>query len=239
MIRVKHNVASVREWFLEIKKAEEYVIDKSGCKMLEITGATFIADEPAIFGKVNEDYVNREIEWYENMSRNVHDIPGGAPKEWVRCATSEGLVNSNYGHLVWSEENGLQYENVRRELKDKPESRRAVMIYTRPSMWLDYNTGGMSDFVCTNAVQYLIRGGELVAVVQMRSNDLWAGYRNDRFWQQHVHQKLANDLNIPQGTMIWHVGSLHCYERNFYLIDGYDKTGRYDMTKSEYDLLAK
>lgn len=218
MITVYARVMNVREWFMDLKKSEEYITDKSGCKMFEVTGATFIADEPAIFGKVNEDYVQREIAWYEKGSRNVNDIPGGPPAEWVRCATPEGLVNSNYGHLVWSEENGRQYENVWRELKDKPESRRAVMIYTRPSMWTDYNKGGMSDFVCTNAVQYLIRGGELVAVVQMRSNDVVFGYKNDKAWQDHVHQKLARALDLPVGRMIWHAGSLHVYERHFNLI---------------------
>lgn len=218
MITVKHTVKDVREWFKQIKESEEYIIDKSGCKMLEVPGATFIADEPAIFGKVNEDYVKREIAWYQTMSRNVNDIPGGPPTEWVRCATPEGFINSNYGWMIFSKENGLQYINVLRELTDKPESRRAVMIYTRPTMWSDHNAGGMSDFVCTNAVQYLIRQGKLVALVQMRSNDVIFGYRNDAAWQQFVHKKLASELGIEQGEMIWHAGSLHVYERHFNLI---------------------
>lgn len=218
MITVKHTVNDVREWFKQIKESEEYIIDKSGCKMLEVTGATFIADETAIFGKVNEDYVNREIAWYQTMSRNVNDIPGGPPTEWVRCATPEGFINSNYGWMIWSKENGLQYDNVLRELREKPESRRAVMIYTRPTMWSDFNAGGMSDFVCTNTVQYLIRNGKLVAIVQMRSNDVVFGYRNDAAWQQFVHKKLASELGIEQGEMIWHAGSLHVYERHFNLI---------------------
>jgi thymidylate synthase len=213
------NVNDIRNQFKELKANQQYVTDKSGCQMLEIIGATFIADEPSIFGTVNEDYVKREIDWYKSMSRNVHDIPGGPPKEWVRCADSNGMINSNYGWMIWSEENHNQYERVRQELSNNPDSRRAVMIYTRPSIWDEYNTDGMSDFVCTNAVQYFIRDNKLVALVQMRSNDSIFGFKNDRAWQKHVHEMLAKDLNIEVGHMIWHAGSLHIYSRHFHLIN--------------------
>jgi thymidylate synthase len=93
------------------------------------------------------------------------------------------------------------------------------MIYTRPSMWQDYNRNGRSDFMCTNTVQYLIREGRLHAVVNMRSNDAIFGFRNDRAWQQHVLEKLANDLNVPSGNLYWNVGSLHVYSRHYHLVD--------------------
>lgn len=227
-------VSDIREQFKKLKADEKYVIDKTGCKLLEIVGATFDADEDTIFGDVNRDYVAREIAWYESMSRNVNDIPGGPPVVWARCATKEGLINSNYGYLIWSEENGKQYDHVLNELKNHPDSRRAVMIYTRPSIWDEYNKDGMSDFICTNTVQYLVRDDKLVAVVQMRSNDAWAGYRNDFAWQQHVQKRLADDLGLPVGKIIWSVSSLHLYERNFYLVDAFTETGRHDFTLKEW-----
>lgn len=233
MITVTHRVADVRNWFKELKERGEFVTDKTGCQMLEVLGATFLADEEAIFGTVNRDYVEREIEWYKSMSLNVNDIPRGPPKAWVAAADPTGRINSNYGFLVWSEENGEQYLNVLAELRKNPESRRAVMIYTRPSMWNEYNANGMSDFCCTNDVQYAIRDGKLNAIVQMRSNDIWAGYRNDFAWQKYVLDALSSDLAVSPGTIIWQVGSLHCYERNFYLIDGFSKTGKHDLTKNE------
>lgn len=187
--------------------------------MIEVIGATFVADEDAIFGTVNHDYVNREISWYESMSLNVNDIPGGAPKQWLACADGQGKINSNYGWMVWNKGNHSQYLHVRNELLLNPESRRAVMVYTRPSIWNEYCANGMSDFICTNDVQYLIRDKKLVAVVQMRSNDVVFGYKNDYAWQRHVHKKLASDLGIDVGEMIWHAGSLHVYSRHFQLIE--------------------
>lgn len=218
MITVTHRVEDVRNWFRQLKQDEAYVTDKSGCKMLEVVGATFLADEETIFGDVNHDYVQREIQWYESQSLNVHDIPGNTPKAWLACASSKGFINSNYGYLIWSDENGRQYENVLNELKKNPESRRAQMIYTRPTMWTDYNVDGMSDFVCTNVVQYFIRDGKLITSVEMRSNDVVYGFRNDVAWQKHIHENLARDLDVKVGEMLWHAGSLHVYERHFHFI---------------------
>lgn len=208
----------IREEFKWLLANEFYVEDKSGVKLLEIVNASFIADEPSIFGKPNHSYTEREIEWYKSMSLNVNDIPGETPVVWKQVATPDGRINSNYGWCIWSRENGEQYNNVLRELRQKPTSRRATMIYTRPSMWVDYSRDGMSDFMCTNAVQYVIRDQALHAIVQMRSNDVFYGYRNDYAWNEYVLKMLSYDLDVSPGIIYWNVGSLHVYERNFNLV---------------------
>ncbi len=211
-------VSSIRERFQQLKSIEQYVTDKTGVKMLEIINANFIADEPSIFGKVNQSYVDREIAWYHSKSLNVNAIPGGPPAIWQQVSTPYGLINSNYGWCIWSQSNGDQYNNVVKELTKNHDSRRAVMIYTRPSMWTDYNKDGMSDFMCTNAVQYVIRNDKLNAIVQMRSNDVVFGYKNDYFWQSHVLDMLCKELKVERGLIYWNAGSLHVYERHFELI---------------------
>jgi thymidylate synthase len=216
----RNNVEGIRAEFQQALLREEFVTDKTGVKMLEIVGANFVADQPAIFGVVNQDYVSRELDWYYSESLSVNDIPGGPPAIWKQVADSEGYINSNYGWCIFSEENNYQYRHVLKELQDNPESRRATMIYTRPEMWRDYNFDGRSDFMCTNAVQYMIRDSMLTCVVQMRSNDVVFGYKNDYAWQKHVLDKLAGDLGIIAGDIHWNVGSLHVYERHFGLIDG-------------------
>ncbi len=218
-------ITDIRNNFLTAYNSGQFTTDKTGCKTIEILGASFIADEPSIFGEVNEDYVTRELAWYLSQSLKVADIPGDVPKIWQQVASKGGYINSNYGYLVWHEKNYNQYQNVLLELRTNPNSRRAVMIYTRPSMHYEYNTDGMSDFICTNTVQYQIRDGRLQTVVQMRSNDAWAGYRNDYAWQCHVQHALADDLGILPGDIVWQVGNLHLYERQFYLVEHYAKTG--------------
>ena len=209
-------VEDIREYFIRELQAERFITDKTGVKTIEMIGATFEADEPTIFGDVNDDYIQRELEWYKSMSLYVDDIPGITPAIWKQVADRAGKINSNYGWAIYHKDNYLQYANVLNELQFSPNSRRAVMIYTRPTMWNDYNRDGMSDFMCTNTVQYMIRDEQLIAIVQMRSNDVVFGYRNDYAWQKYVADRMTEDLKLTrEPKIIWHVGNLHVYERHF------------------------
>jgi len=211
-------VNHIRNYFVDALVNQDFVIDKTGVKTIELIAAQFIADEPYIFGTVDNNYIQRELEWYKSESLNVNDIPGGAPKVWKDVADQYGYINSNYGWCIYSGENGNQYENVLNELRERPNSRRAIMIYTRPHMHYDYKFLGMNDFMCTNTVQYLIRDDKLHALVNMRSNDVVYGYKNDFAWQQYVALQMCDELGIELGDIIWNVGSLHIYERHFHLI---------------------
>ena len=142
-------------------------------------------------------------------------------------ANHHGEINSNYGNLIYNAKHYNQYYNVLSELRNNPDSRRASMVYQRPSIWVDYNDNGKNDFICTNAVTYYIRDDQLHCVVQMRSNDVVFGYKNDYAWQEHVLYQLCEDLNaydlnldntIAVGNIYWQVQNLHVYERHFDLV---------------------
>lgn len=208
-------VADIRQQLVDEWRAAS----KYSPSMIELIGTSFIADEPAILGTPNEDYIKREIAWYESQSLNVNDIPGEVPAIWREVASDRGQVNSNYGYLIYSWFNHGQYDRVLRELRRDPHSRRGVMVYTRPSVHDDAVAQGMNDFICTNAVNYFIRREALHAVVQMRSNDVVFGYRNDYAWQRHVLEKLAADLEVPVGSITWQAASLHVYPRHYRLLE--------------------
>ena len=231
------NVNDIRQIFAQEYQNQNFLSDRTGCKFIEIIGASFIADEPYIFGEPNYEYIKREIDWYKSTSLNVNDIPGGPPKIWQSVADKDGFINSNYGWCIFSKENNFQYMNCLMELKKNPDSRRAAMIYIRPSMWGEFDKNGRNDFMCTYAVQYFIRKGKVIASVYMRSNDAWAGYRNDYAWQNWVLVNLAHDLNIEQGHIIWNTGNIHIYDRQFYLIEHFSKTGEPHITKEDYEKL--
>ena len=116
-----YKVSDVRDYFVGAKN-HEYAMttDKTGVKCIELIGASFLADEAAIFGEPNIEYIKKEIDWYQSQSLNIKDIYGPErrpPEAWEYAASPEGFINSNYGHLIWSEENGYQYDNVLAELK--------------------------------------------------------------------------------------------------------------------------
>ena len=211
MLRVK----DIRTMFKDAYRAQQFTTDRTGVKTIEIIGATFLADEDYIVREPNYDYIMRELEWYESTSRNVNDIPGAVPAIWKSVATEDGMINSNYGWCVWSDENFNQYENVLKELRANPDSRRATMIYNRPSMHQDYNRDGMNDFMCTFANSFFIRDGKLISHFIMRSTDAVFGFNNDVAWAMYVQKKLARDLEVLPGDLIWTSANIHVYERHF------------------------
>ena len=208
-------INDIRNQILEKYRNEDFVIDKTGVKTVEIIGESFLVDEDWIIRKPNEDYIQRELEWYLSKSLKVEDIPGKIPEIWKQVSSTKGEINSNYGYLIFSEENGSQYQSVLQELRKNPNSRRASMIYNRPSMHKDYHRDGMSDFVCTYANNFLIRDDKLISHYLMRSNDSSYGFANDVAWAKYVHQKLASDLSLEVGDLIWTASSFHVYQRDF------------------------
>jgi thymidylate synthase len=225
-------VEDIRLEFLERFRRQEFVGNT-----IELIGATFIADEEVVFGTPNHEWCERELQWYKSMSLNVNDIPESIPAIWKQVADKDGFINSNYGWCIWSEANGGQYREVLNKLKSDKNSRQGQMIYTRPSMHIDWNHNGRKDYVCTAYNQFYIRNDKLISHYVMRSNDVWAGYRGDRHWAIHVQNQLAQDLQIEPGELIWTASSLHCYDRQYYLLDHYDKTGEFSISKEDYKKL--
>jgi len=215
------NVKDVRKYFVDELINERFTIDKTGQKTIEMIGASFIADEESIFGVPNQEYIQNEIDWYLSGSTNINDIYGddrSPPAAWQYSANKYGEINSNYGFLVFDDRFFRQYDNVVNELTENPDSRRACMVYNRPSIWVEYRENGKNDFICTNAVTYYIRNDELQCVVQMRSNDVVYGYKNDYAWQQYVLEHVAEDIGVKSGKITWQVQNLHVYERHFDLV---------------------
>lgn len=222
------SVKDVRDYFVKELKSECYTTDKTGARTIEMIGASFVADEPSIFGVPNDDYISQEMLWYTSMSTNIKDIYGekrDPPAAWRYAANQFGEINSNYGLLMYSEKYYSQFERALDELIENPDGRRATMIYNRPSIWVEHDENGKSDFICTNAVTYYIRNNLLHCVVQMRSNDVVYGYKNDWAWQNRVMNDVVLEYNfsrpddkIELGTMVWQVQNLHVYERHFDLV---------------------
>jgi len=214
-----NNVKGIRRKILDRFLDEDFVIDRTGAKTIEIIGESFVADEDWVIRKANKEYIERELQWYESQSLFVDDIPGETPQIWKDIADREGKINSNYGWCIFSKENGLQYENVKAELTANPNSRRATMIYNRPTMHTDFCKNGMNDFMCTYANTFMIRDGKLISHYIMRSNDAVFGFNNDVAWAKYVQARLAKELEVEVGDLIWTASNFHVYERHFKFIE--------------------
>ena len=220
-----YNTEDIKKLLVEKYKNQDFRITKSGVKTVELQNVQFIADKDYILREPNYDYIKREIEWYESQSLNVYDIPGETPTIWKSCADVNGEINSNYGWMIWSKENGSQYNNCIWNLVNDPATRNAVMIYNRPSMHVDATSNHKHDFCCTYAVQCFLNptndGYSLKYIVYQRSQDAIFGYNNDINWHLYVYKmmqkELSEKLNCPIKSELIECndGSLHVYERHF------------------------
>ena len=214
----------IRNEFIEKYARGEFRVGKYG-KTVEIQNAHFLADRDWIVREPNYEYAAREIEWYESMSLNVNDIPGGPPKIWKQCADRNGNILSNYGWCIFSDENYRQFYNCVDRLLYDEHTREACMIYNRPSMQYDFNYHEMHDFMCTYATQVFLNEIDdnkykLDYTVFMRSNDAVFGYTSDILWHRHVQSKMVDELkrydrDVIAGDIIWNAASLHVYKRHF------------------------
>lgn len=227
-------VEDIRKYFKEELAAERFTIDKTGAKTIELLGASFIADEPAIFGVPNQEYIDSEIKWYNSCSTNINTLEkiyGKKPAAWAYSANAYGEINSNYGHLLFEPKYHNQFENAVNELINNPDSRRAQLTYTRPSVWVEFNESGKNDFICTLGQLLYIRDNKLHMVSMMRSNDSVFGYKNDYAWAKYLMELAVNEYNlvaegntfdtptpITVGNLYWQVANLHVYEKHFHLV---------------------
>lgn len=209
-------------------KDKDFVIDKTGVQCVEeidyhLCGLS--SQQPLLdfggFRKTNEDYCKKELDWYLSKDLSIIGHVDNV-KIWNEVATKDDKkeINSNYGWCIFSDENFNQYDNCKNTLIKDKLSRRACMIYTRPSMQIDYNRNGMSDFICTHLVGCLIRDDALIYTVKQRSSDIIYGFFNDFFWHCWVYNKLYSELketyhNLEIGHISFNFDSVHVYSRHF------------------------
>lgn len=219
------------ELFRKMVLADSTVTDKTGVKTVELLGWQCRDLNPwqpiLTFGsrETSVSYCKKELEWYNSQDLSVKEI-GETAKIWKQICSSKNEVNSNYGWCIFSNDNYNQYENALNELCTNQDSRRAVMIFTRPSMWKDYNRDGMCDFICTWGVHCFIRNKKLYYIINQRSCDFWFGLRNDFVFHCYIYQQLFNDLLVrglelekTYDGIIYNCDTIHLYERHFGLLN--------------------
>lgn len=179
--------------------------------------------------KASRKYIANEIAWYVSKDKSILGHPSIETNPvWKSIATKEGLVNSNYGNILFSElhdgKSQLDYA-VEKLIQDKY-SRQSLVIYTRPSIQYEFNDGihANSDFICTTHTQHFINNNnEFDYIVNMRSNDAIFGLQNDYSWHQYVYTQMFNKLvveypDLKPGKIYWNAGSMHIYERHYELL---------------------
>jgi len=207
---------------------EEFIIDKSGVKLVELIAPKFILNSSELIvdlgtRKSPEKYVKLEKEWYQSKNLSIDMV--NHIQIWKECSDVNNEINSNYGYLVFGRGNFNQFNNCFNTLKNHKESRQGIIIYNRPTIHFEANSFECQDFICTMYQQFMIRENNLITITSMRSNDCIYGTFNDIPWFHFVIQEMFKRLKneykeLELGKHIFIPNSWHCYERHFDILKG-------------------
>lgn len=161
--------------------------------------------------EVYDRYADAELKWYLSGNLRADTAPS---KFWKQIADADGLIHSNYGHMVLFAEKypvGMTaYQKVVNTLRNDSESRQAIIHYSLPQ----HHYAGNRDVPCTLCAQLFLRDGTLSMWVTQRSCDVIKGLSYDIPWHGLLMRKLAHELGVKTGALHHTIGSLHLYEKD-------------------------
>ena len=197
----------------------EYVSSPRGLKVKECLGASFAIANPleripyVPVRKFSIPYMIAELLWYLSAENSTEWIANYS-SFWRNISDDGVTANSAYGARIFKEHPWIaegvlnQWEFVKEELKDDPDSRRAVIHIRTP---VD-SVKAKLDVPCTLTLQFFIRDEKLNLVVNMRSSDVILGIAYDIPAFTLMQELLAKELGTDVGHYMHTSNSLHIYE---------------------------
>lgn len=163
--------------------------------------------------KLSASYAAAEVLWYLSGEDRIDRIVAYAP-QYERFA-EDGIAHGAYGHR-WGMELFMnsQMHHLCILLKEKQESRQAVVTMWDQGDLVCACVGKKKDLPCTLALNFIVREGKLNLVATMRSNDIWLGLPYDIYAFTCIQQLIASHLKLELGWYQHQATSLHVYKRN-------------------------
>lgn len=166
-----------------------------------------------------------ELLWYLSGTNSL-----GFIKHYIsmyRNFSDDGAsVHGGYGPRLFDLDGINQYQNVVDILKNKLDSRQAVIQIFKASDISKYR----KDVPCTCTLQFFRRNNELDLSVTMRSNDAFLGLSHDVFAFTMLQELVTAQIGAELGSYKHYVGSLHVYDTDTRKIERFISEG-YQSTK--------
>jgi thymidylate synthase len=99
-------------------------------------------------------------------------------------------------------------------LKEKPETRQAVLAMWNGGDLLHAYLGDKKDLPCTTSLKFIVRNGKLNCWAEMRSNDVWLGLPYDMWCFTTIQQIIADCCGLELGWYQHSAMSMHYYKHN-------------------------
>lgn len=208
-----------------LRDDHEWLASPRGQKIKESLGVQFRITNPrhrlpyVKARKFSMSYLVAETIWYMSANDSTEWISRYAPF-WKNITDDGVTANSAYGSRIFkphsrASESVIQWDYVKEELRRDPDSRRAV-IHIRSAHDSLHES---KDVPCTLSLQFFIRGGALHLHVSMRSSDIILGLAYDVPAFTIMQETMANELGVELGEYVHTSNSLHCYERDFEMLN--------------------
>lgn len=193
------------------------IVEVRGLKTKEIINVNLVIKnvsfKNAIITKhlpADPNYISAEIATYEKGTNKLSDF-SRLSKFWNKISDDGETIRSAYGYIIAEKHGFNQFEYCINELMKDNDTRKAVITFKTP-----YEKP-TKDNICTLSMQFILRDQKLHAIVNMRSNDINYGFRNDLPYFVYLMTKMRTALNLrgiecDLGMYYHNVGSLHIYE---------------------------
>ena len=166
-------------------------------------------------GRLDYDYADTFYRWMMNGCTDSTELIEKYPNitKFMEKPKSDQLpenFNTFYGPRILS-----QLPSIEKELRDHPDSRRAViMILDKEDLnLLDKNE--TLEFPCTDSATFFIRDGKLNVHVHMRSQNMGQVLKLDMYLWGRFTCELAEKLNIDAGKFSSSIVSAHVFKKDF------------------------
>lgn len=152
----------------------------------------------------------KELRQYElEVTDGIMDFAADVVKE-----DGTPLEDYTYSHRMHNPFDQVAF--VVEDLRRSSSSRRAI-IGIRDNV-VDHK---LSNPACLQNMQFFIRNGKLDCCVMFRSNDFAQAFFMNAWAFIRLQEKIAAELGIPVGTYSHTSNSMHVYEKNFAMFEGY------------------
>jgi thymidylate synthase len=166
-------------------------------------------------GRLDYDYADTFYRWMLNGCTDSTEIIEKYPNitKFMEKPKSDQLpenFNTFYGPRILS-----QLPAIEKELREKPDTRRAViMILDKDDLnLLDKNES--LEFPCTDSATFFIRDGKLNVHIHMRSQNMGQVLKLDMYLWGRFTCELAEKLGVQTGKFSSSVVSAHVFKKDF------------------------
>jgi hypothetical protein len=175
---------------------------------------SYIFERPSV-GKLTYDYADKFYQWMIGGCTDneiiLRDYP--AVSKFMEKPKSEGLpenFNTFYGPRIL-----MQLPHIVKELKNSPNTRRAVISILDKDDLLLLDKDESLEFPCCDSATFFIRDNKLHVHVHMRSQNMGQVLKLDMYLWGRFTCELAEELEIPTGKFSSSVVSAHVFKRDF------------------------